>query len=56
MVFANFILGTKFSVELQVLLRFFRACVWYLRTTRLGGWLQERLALLVEDVFEGTDE
>lgn len=32
----NFILGTKFSVELQVLFRFFWACVWYPCTTRLG--------------------
>lgn len=55
-IFANFVLGTKFSGELQILFRFFWAHVRYLRTARLGSWLKERLALLVEDVFEGTDE
>lgn len=52
----HFVLETKFSVELQILFRFFWASVRYLHTTRLGSWLKERAALLVEDAFEGMDE
>lgn len=55
-IFANFVLGTKFSVEFQVLFRFVWACVQDLRTRRLGSCLQERLSSLLEDVSEGTDK
>lgn len=47
---ADFVLGPKFSAELQVPFSFL--CPVCGSSVQ---WLRERLALLMEDVFEGTE-